>query len=354
MLQDTSDIVETELRDAGIFLPGKQGFPLFPDALVRMHTGAVVPKDRLGHEGGCFAMPAGHVLDDVLVHHQFVCRLDQRVEADINFRLARRRRLVVVLLNGNPGLLHLQDHLAADILVCISRRDRKVAFLVTDFPAQVVAFLPNVPGAFFGIDEVVAAVARLIVPDLIEDEELRLRPPVGDIPDLRALEIFFRLQCHKPRITIVGLARNRIDDIADDAQCRDRTERIETGRGRIGDHQQIAVVDRLPAPDRRTVQPGSIFEYPFIKLFHRNREVLPGAEQIYKLQVHDLDLILLRKLQYLAGIHSGLLSGSIYATDPVDTPSDASTRRSMNRSIFSLMVARMVSRRAWSSILAPC
>ena len=260
MLQDASDIVETELRNAGIFLPRKQGLPLFPDALVRMHAGTVVPKDRLGHKGGGFAMSAGHVLDDVLVHHQVIRRLDQRTEADIDFRLSCRRRLVVVLLDGNPDLLHLQDHLAADILLRIGRWNRKVTFLVTDLSAQVVAFLPDVPGAFFGIDEVEAAVARLIEPGLIEDEELRLRPPVRGIADLRALEIFFRLLRHKPRITIIGLARNRIDDVADEAHRRNRTERIETGRGRIGNHQQVAVVDRLPAPDRRTVQPRSVLE----------------------------------------------------------------------------------------------
>ena len=132
MFQNASDIVETELRDTGIFLPCKQWLPVFPDALMRMHAGPVVPEDRLGHEGRGFAMPAGHVLDDVLVHHQFVRRLDQRTEADIDFRLARRRRLVMMLLNGNPDLLHLQDHLAADILLRIGRRNGKVAFLMAD------------------------------------------------------------------------------------------------------------------------------------------------------------------------------------------------------------------------------
>jgi hypothetical protein len=38
----------------------------------------------------------------------------------------------------------------------------------------------------------------------------------------------------------------------------------------------------------------------FRKHFHRNRKVLPGAEQ-----VHDRYFVHLRKLQYFAGIHSG-------------------------------------------------
>lgn len=119
MLQDASDIVETELGDAGIFFPCKQRLPIFPDTLVRMHAGTVVPKDRFRHERGRFAMPAGHILDDVLVHHHFVRRLDQRVEADIDFRLACRRRLVVVLLDGNPGLLHLRT-ISLRISCCVS------------------------------------------------------------------------------------------------------------------------------------------------------------------------------------------------------------------------------------------
>src|SRR5688572_23630677 len=180
---------------------------------MRMHAGAVIPKDRLRHEGRRFTVPAGHVFDNVLVHHQFVRRVDQRTEADIDFGLTRRRRFMMVLFNGNPNLLHLQDHLSADILLCIMRWDWKVSFLMPNFCAQVMAFLTYVPGASFRVYKVKTAMTGLIVTSLIENVELRFLSPIGGIANLRALEILSRLLRHKPRIAIIGFARNRIDAI---------------------------------------------------------------------------------------------------------------------------------------------
>src|SRR5678815_2104855 len=113
-----------------------------------------------------------------------------------------------------------------------------------------MAFLPDVPGAFFGIDMIEAAVTGLIVSDLIEDEEFRFRSPIGRIADLRALKIFLRLLRDEPWIAFVGLARNRIEHVTDKTQRGHGTEGVERSRIRIRHHQQITVVDRLPATDR--------------------------------------------------------------------------------------------------------
>ena len=85
---------------------------------------------------------------------------------------------MVLLLDLHAGFLHLKDHLASDVLERVGGRDWKVALLVPRFRAEVGPFLPGVPDPFLGIDEIVAAVAILVIAGLVKDEELRLRPPV--------------------------------------------------------------------------------------------------------------------------------------------------------------------------------
>ena len=241
-------------------------------------------------------MPARDVLDDVLVHHHLVGRAHQGVEPDIDFRLAGGGHFMVMLLHGDARLLHLQDHLGADVLLRIGRRHREVAFLVADLSAQVDAVLPHVPHAFLGIDVVIAAMARLVVPRMIKNEEFGFGPPVRGVADLGALEIFLRLLRDVARIALIGLARDRIDHIADQAERRHERERVQAGRGRVRHHQHVAVIDRFPSADGRTVQPGTILEQVFRQFVGRNREMLPRPDQIDELQVHDLHPVLFCKL----------------------------------------------------------
>src|SRR2546427_11364563 len=101
---------------------------------------------------------------------------------------------MMVFLDRDPGLLHLQNHLAPDVLLGVHGRNREVALLVTRLVAEIGSLPPRVPDSLVGINEVVAAVAVLVIAGLIKDEELGLGPPVGDIADFGALEIFLSLQ----------------------------------------------------------------------------------------------------------------------------------------------------------------
>ena len=143
---------------------------------------------------------------------------------------------------------------------------------------------------------------------MIENEEFRFRPPVGGVADLRALEIFFRLLRDEPRIAIVGLARNRIDDIA---------ERLIVGTAQNGSRQAvvgsgtisrslllIAFQPRIDEPSN----PDPSLNRPSVSSFTGIVKCCQVPDQIDELQVHDLYLVLLRKLQRLTNIHSLLLS----------------------------------------------
>ena len=145
MLENAADVMQAHLGNACVFLSGKKRLAFSPDALMRVHTAAVVTEDRLRHERDRLAVPTGDVLDDILVHHHFVGRAHERIEADVDLRLARGGHFMVVFLDGNAHLLHLQNHLAADVLLRVGRRHREVAFLVADLPAQVYAVLAHAP-----------------------------------------------------------------------------------------------------------------------------------------------------------------------------------------------------------------
>jgi len=70
-----------------------------------------------------------NVFHDVLVEHHAVGGFDHGVEAEINFRLARRGDLVVVAFDGQPAVLHGHDHLAAKILIVIRGWNGEIPFL---------------------------------------------------------------------------------------------------------------------------------------------------------------------------------------------------------------------------------
>jgi len=296
MLQDAADVMQAHLRHAGIFFSGKQRLPFLPDALVGVHARSVIAENRLRHEGHRLAVPPRHVLDDVLEHHHLVRGSQQAIKTDIDFRLACRGHFVVMFLSSDARLFHFENHFRADVLLRVGRRNREVPFLLSDLAAQVHALLPHVPHALVGINVVVGAVVRLVVPRMIEDEKLGFRPPVGGVADLGALEIFLRLLGDVSRIAIVHFTRDRIDDIADEAQGGHRTKRIHAGGCRVRHEQHVAVVDGSPAANRRPVEPGAVLEQAFRQFTHGNRKMLPGADQVHKLHVHDLDLILLCKI----------------------------------------------------------
>ncbi len=126
----------------------------------------------------------GHVLDDVLEPHELVGHLQQRLELHVDLALAGGADLVVMGLDDDADLLHLPDHLAAQIVVGVGGAHREVAALVARLVTQVRLLEPGgVPGPFDRIDLVEPAVLGLLVAHLVEDEELRLRADEAGVGD---------------------------------------------------------------------------------------------------------------------------------------------------------------------------
>ena len=235
--------------------------------------------------------------------------LPERVEPHVDLGLAGGRHLVVVHLDVDADRLQRQHHLGADVLVAVRRRHREVAFLVARLVAEVrLLVLAAVPEPLDGVEVVVAVVVRLIEPHVVEDEELRLGAEVRRVGDAGRLQVALRLRRDVARVAAVGLAGDRVPDVADQHQRRHRGERIEERAVRIGEQEHVALLDRLEPADRRAVEADALLEDVGRELLGRHCEVLPHAGQIDESQIDRLDRLLLDERHHILGfIESPLL-----------------------------------------------
>ncbi len=233
-----------------------------------VHAGAVVLEDRLGHEGDGLAVAAGHVLRDVLVEHDLVGHAQQGVEAHVDLGLPGGAHLVVVHLDldARPG--HLEDHLAAQVLVVVGGRDREVALLVAGLVAEVATALlgARVPRALDRVDEVVGGELVLVEADRVEDVELALRTPVRALRDAAAPQVRLGLAGDVARVAGVGLAGHRVADKAVEDQRGVLRERVEDRGGGVGEQEHVRLLDLLEATDRGAVEPEPLLERVLVEL----------------------------------------------------------------------------------------
>ena len=96
---------------------------------VRVHARAVLAEQRLRHERRVDAVLRGDLLDDQPVGDRVVGHVERVVVAHVDLVL-RRRDLVVVVLDRDPGLLERLDRLVAQLGRGVERGHREVAALV--------------------------------------------------------------------------------------------------------------------------------------------------------------------------------------------------------------------------------
>ena len=81
----------------------------------------------------------------------------------------------------------------------------------------------------------------------------------------RRLEVVLGLLGDVARVAAVGLPGDGIADLADQRQRRRRVEGVDPRRRRVGDHQHVACVDRLPPADRRAVEADAVLEHLLVE-----------------------------------------------------------------------------------------
>ncbi len=217
----------------------------------------------------------------------------------------------MVDLDADPDRLERQDHVRADVLELVHRRDRKVALLVARLVAEVRllerALLAGVPEPGLGVDEVVARVVVLVEADRVEEEELELGTDVDRVREAGLLQIRLGLLRDVAGVARVPLAGDRVLDVADQHERRHGGERVHLRRRRIGDQEHVRLVDRLEAPDRGAVEAEPLLEDVLVQLGHRDREVLPEARQVDEAEIDDLGALLLGQLERVLRRHARLL-----------------------------------------------
>ena len=174
MLEQATDVVLGCLADLCVApLIPKQVCSTVPQALMRVHTGAVVAEDGFGHKGSRLGVRSGYVPNDVFVIHHIVGHLRKRRVLHVDLALASSANLVVMDLDRNAHSHQLQDDLRSDVLKRVGGRHREIAFLVAQLVTQIGIFLAaRVPGPLVRIYVVVAGLCRPVVADVVEDVEL--------------------------------------------------------------------------------------------------------------------------------------------------------------------------------------
>jgi hypothetical protein len=138
MLDDAADVIEAGVRQIGIARAREQRLAAFPDRLMHMHARAVVAIDGLRHERRRLAIGGRDLMDDIFVDLHRVGALGQRLELEAQLVL-RAGDFVVMLFRLDAQIAHDGEHLAADILRGIDRRDGEIAALDGRAVAQIAA-----------------------------------------------------------------------------------------------------------------------------------------------------------------------------------------------------------------------
>ena len=115
VVQDAGDVVLGHLREI-VLVPAVEEGVLAPleERLVDVHAAAVLPEDRLRHEGRVDAVLPRDLLDRGPVGHDLVGHLEGLVVAQVDLVLARGH-LVVAVLDADPHLLEGEDRLPAQV-----------------------------------------------------------------------------------------------------------------------------------------------------------------------------------------------------------------------------------------------
>ena len=220
----------------------------------------------------------------------------QRVEAHVDLGLARGADLVVLHLDRDADLLERQQHLGAEVLVLVHRRDREVPLLVADLVPEVrgaveLGLAPGVPHALDRVEEVVARVLVLVEARRVEDVELGFGPEVRGVGDAGAREVVLGLLRDVARVAAVGLAGDRVLHEAVDVQRLVLRERVDHRGVGIGDQEHVRLLDLLEAADRRAVEAEAVLEDVLGQLVGRDREVLHEPGQVAEADVDDVDAL---------------------------------------------------------------
>ena len=301
MLDQAADVPAGEVgQTTVVLLIVEQRLAVLPQGLVAVHTSAVVACDRLRHEGGGLAGESCGLVDDVLVLHQIIACVLQGVEAVVDLLLASACHLVVGTLENQADLLQVGDHVVAQVLGVVNRRNREVALLDAVLEGDVrgaVVFGVNagVPRSFDGVDLVEGALHAVLETHLVEDEELGFRSEGSGIGDAGGLQVSLGLAGNLTRVAGVRLVGQRVDDGECHVEGLVLAERIDECGGNVRHQLHIGLVDGLEAFHGGAIERHAVGEGVLQEFACRHGEVLLNTDQIGEANGDILDAFLVDK-----------------------------------------------------------
>ena len=212
--------------------------------------------------------------------------------------------LVVVGGGGDPAFGHPLGHLGPEVGQAVRGRAGEVAQARARLVAQIRPLGPaTVPGSLGGVDVVIGLVAVLVEADIVEDEEFELRGEPTGVGQAGRLHVADGLAGDVPGVAGVILLGDRVLDVADHRQGRAGGERVDQRRVRLGDDEQVGLVDRAPADDAGAVEADPLLEGFLGQGVRRDGEMLPDAGEIHEPEVDRRHLALADLRQDLFRCH---------------------------------------------------
>ena len=163
-----------------------------------------------------------------------------------------------------------------------------------------------VPVSLGVVDLVVGGVRGLVEGHVVEDVELRLGAEVDGVGNTALEQMALGLLRHVARVARIGLARDRVDHVADQRQRSRRVEGVDLRRRGIRHQQHVRLGDLLEAADRGAVEAEPIAEGVLVQAADRERHVLPCARHVGELDVDHLHPELLGHREHVGGARVAL------------------------------------------------
>ena len=301
VLDQTTDVPASQVGQASVaLLVVEQRLAVLPQGLVAVHTSAVVVGDRLRHEGCSLASQSSGLVDNVLVLHQVIACVLQGVEAIVDLLLTSGGHLVVGTLEDQTDLLQVGDHVVAQVLGVVDRRNREVTLLDTVLESDVrgaVLFGVNagVPRSLDGVNLVEGTLHGVLEANLVEDEELGLRGEGSGVGDAGGLQVRLGLAGDLTRIAGVRLVGQRVDDGEGHVEGLVLAERVNESGLNIRDQLHVGFVDGLEALNGGTIERHAVGEGVLQEFASRHSEVLLNADKIGETDGDILDAFLVDK-----------------------------------------------------------
>nr|AIA13205.1 Unknown Function [uncultured bacterium] len=217
--------------------------------------------------------------------------------------MLRGRDFMMVLLDAHAHLGEHGQHLGAHVLRRIDRRNGEIATFHARPVAKVARFIRCVVvRRQFGRVQPETGVVRVrLVLDVVEDEEFGFRADHDRVADAFRLHVGLGLLGRAARVAVVGLARDRVENVAKNHHRRLREERIHVDRIGVGHQDHVGLVDGLPAGDRGAIEHHAVGEHVLVDLNDVHRHVLQLALGVGEAQVDELHVVVLDLLHDVFG-----------------------------------------------------